>query len=72
PWADKEESGRDKLRGMAGHTLTTPTAAELEEWRKVVDPLVKEWSAEVEKKGLNADQVLGELKEELKKRSASF
>jgi TRAP-type transport system periplasmic protein len=72
PWADKEESGRDKLRGMAGHTLTTPTAAELEEWRKVVDPLVKEWSAEAAKKGLNPVEVLGELKDELKKRSAAF
>ena len=71
-WADKEESGRDKLRGMAGHTLTAPSAAELEEWRKVVDPLVKEWSVEVGKKGLNPDQVLNELKDELKKRSASF
>ena len=71
-WADKEESGRDKLRGMAGHTLTAPTAAELDEWRKVVDPLVKEWAAEVAKKGLDPDKVLGELKDELKKRSASF
>jgi hypothetical protein len=57
---------------MAGHTLTAPSAAELEEWRKIVDPLAKEWSAEVGRKGLNPDQVLGELKDELKKRSASF
>ena len=71
-WADKEESGRDKLRGMSGHTLTAPSASELDEWRKVVDPLVKEWATEVEKKGLKADQVLGELKDELTKRSASF
>jgi hypothetical protein len=37
-----------------------------------VNPLVKEWSAEAARKGLNPVEVLGELKDELKKRSAAF
>jgi TRAP-type C4-dicarboxylate transport system substrate-binding protein len=71
PWADREASGRDKIKTLAGHTVYPLSAAELEQWRKLTDPLSKEWAAGVEKKGLDADAVLGELKAELQKRGAA-
>jgi TRAP-type transport system periplasmic protein len=71
PWAEREDSGRDKLRNMAGHTLVKPTPEELEAWKKTSEPITREWVADAEKKGINAQAALQALKDELKKRNAA-
>jgi TRAP-type C4-dicarboxylate transport system substrate-binding protein len=72
PWADREAAGREKIRGLSGHTVYTLSPADLEAWRKLAEPLTKEWAADVEKKGFKADEVMGELEAELQSRNAAF
>jgi TRAP-type transport system periplasmic protein len=71
PWAEREDSGRSKLMKMAGHTVVAATAAEVEAWRKMADPIIRDWISEAAKKGIDPKAVLQELKDELKKRNAA-
>jgi hypothetical protein len=43
----------------------------MDAWRKVSEPLVKDWSKDVAAKGQDADAVLNELKAEIAKRGAA-
>jgi len=72
PWADNENSGREKLMKAPGHTVYQLTEAQLDQWKKAAEPLVKKWADEVKKAGYDADKVLGELKDELKKRDSAY
>jgi TRAP-type C4-dicarboxylate transport system substrate-binding protein len=70
-WAEREDAGREKIKAMSGHTVSVPTPADMDAWRKVSEPLVKDWSKDVAAKGQDADAVLNELKAEIAKRGAA-
>ena len=71
PWAEREDSGRNRLMKMPGHTVLAATPAELDAWKKVVEPITRDWLADASKKGIDARAALQELKDELKKRNAA-
>jgi TRAP-type C4-dicarboxylate transport system substrate-binding protein len=69
PWADYERAGVAKLEGdtASGREVYTITDAQLGEWRKAAEPVVKVWADSVRKGGVDPDAVLGELKASLAK-----
>jgi TRAP-type transport system periplasmic protein len=71
PWAEREDSGRIRLMKMAGHTVVAVTGTELEAWKKIAEPITRDWMADAAKKGIDARAALEELKNELKKRNAA-
>lgn len=71
-WADYEAKGRETLGKMDGHTLVKVSAADVAAWRKAAEPLRQQWKDQVAKAGLNGDQVLNELINELKARNAAY
>jgi TRAP-type C4-dicarboxylate transport system substrate-binding protein len=72
PWADFERSGVAKLQGdtASGREVYTITDAQLGEWRKAAEPVVKVWADGVRKAGGDPDAVLGELKAAIAKYGA--
>ncbi len=72
PWADNEASGRDKLKATPGHTVYQITQAQLDQWKKAAEPLVKKWADDVKKAGHDADAVMKSLKDELTKRNSAL
>jgi TRAP-type C4-dicarboxylate transport system substrate-binding protein len=71
PWADFEDAGLVKLRGLAGHEFTTLTPDQTAEWRKVVDPLKAGWAAAVTKVGADAAAISAALDASLAKYHAA-
>lgn len=69
-WADAEAAGRAKLGALPGHTFYKPTEDELGRWKEATGPLKDEWSKVVTSKGLDADQVWGNLVDSLKKHNS--
>jgi TRAP-type C4-dicarboxylate transport system substrate-binding protein len=72
PWADFERAGVAKLQGdtASGREVYTISEAQLGEWRKAAEPVVKVWADGVRKVGANPDAVLAELKASLTKYKA--
>ena len=48
PWADFEHAGVAKLKARPGHEVYTITDAQLAEWKKAAEPLVKAWADSVQ------------------------
>jgi TRAP-type C4-dicarboxylate transport system substrate-binding protein len=78
-WASKtyrhwyaDDSGREKDIRKSSRKLTKIGPAEVELWRKAAEPVYASWKESVKKVGLNPDEVLNELKAELKKADALF
>jgi TRAP-type transport system periplasmic protein len=67
-----DDSGREKDIRKSGRKLTTIGPAEVALWRKAAEPVLATWKEALTKAGHNADQVLDELKTELKKADALF
>lgn len=57
-WYDDDMAARDKLIADPEQTLNTPTEAEVAAWRTAAEPLIAEWSANVEAKGGDAAAIL--------------
>jgi len=72
PWADFEHNGIAKVKAEEGHEVYDLTAAQLAEWKKAAEPLVKTWSDNVKKVGGDADTIMKELKAELAKYKAGY
>ena len=72
PWADFEHNGIAKVKAEEGHEVYDLTAAQLAEWKKAAEPLVKTWSDNVKKVGGDADTIMKELKAELAKYKAAY
>lgn len=72
PWAEYEAAGRDKLKATPGHEVYQLSAAELGEWRKATEPLVKVWGEGVKKAGGDPDAILNALKADLKAFNAAY
>lgn len=71
-YADAEDEGREKLLKAPGHTVLKLEPAEVDAWKKAVEPVTKIWAQDVVKTGENADAVLGKLKQELSRRAALY
>ena len=69
PWADFERAGVAKLQGdtASGREVYTISEAQIGEWRKAAEPVVKVWADGAHKAGVDPDAVLGELKAALAK-----
>ncbi|OYV38827.1 MAG: C4-dicarboxylate ABC transporter [Rhodospirillales bacterium 20-64-7] len=66
PWADFEHAGIAKLQAEPGHDVYKLTPDQLAAWRKAAAPLTAKWASRVK----NADAVLQELKDALKRHDA--
>ncbi len=71
-YADAEDEGRGKLLKSSGHTVIKLAPAEIEAWKKAVEPVTKIWAQDVVKTGENPDEALGKLKQELGRRGALY
>jgi len=72
PWAEFEHNGIAKVKAEPGHEVYDLSAAQLAEWKKAAEPLVKAWSDNVKKVGGDADTIMKELKAELAKYKAGY
>ncbi len=66
-WGDVEDSGREKLVAMGGHTIVSLTADQLAGWKKAVAPIYDQWVTEVGKAGYDGKKSLDELRGQLSK-----
>jgi len=71
-WAAYESGGRDKIKAMSDHTVTTPTPEQVAEWREAVSPIVDEWRKAVTDAGYDADEVMNKLNETLEKYNSKY
>jgi TRAP-type C4-dicarboxylate transport system substrate-binding protein len=70
-WYDDAVSREDGVR-KSDRKITKVGPAELKLWRDAAKPVYDQWAAAVKNAGYDPDQVLNELKEELKKADALF
>ncbi len=68
-WGDDEDSGQGKLEKQ-GHNIVKLTAPQLDAWKKAVEPIGTQWTEAAAKSGVNGQQVLAALRQELKNRGA--
>lgn len=66
PWADFEYGGHAKLAAEPGHEVYKLTPEQIQPWRTATQPLYQRWAAKVE----NADKVMADFKDALKKHGA--
>jgi TRAP-type C4-dicarboxylate transport system substrate-binding protein len=73
PWADYERAGVAKLEAdkASGREVYTISEAQVSEWRKASEPVVKVWAEGARKAGVDPDAVLAELKGALAKYKAA-
>ena len=64
-WGDDEDSGREKMIKLGGHTMVPVSAAQLQAWQKSAEPVYTQWAADVNKSGVDAKKALDELRKEL-------
>ena len=69
-WGDDEDSGQGKLEKQ-GHNIVKLTAQQLDAWKKAVEPVSTQWVDSVTKTGVNGQQVLDNLRQDLATRGAS-
>jgi TRAP-type C4-dicarboxylate transport system substrate-binding protein len=70
PWGKFEDAGVDKVKAQPGQEVYTLTPDQLALWKKAAEPLVKTWTDNVKKTGVDPDAALTELKAQLAKYNA--
>ncbi len=70
-WGAAEDAGQEKLAQMPGHTIVKLTPAQLDGWKKAVEPVNSQWIAAADKAGVPGKAALDDLRKELNARSAS-
>jgi TRAP-type C4-dicarboxylate transport system substrate-binding protein len=70
PWGKFEDAGIDKVKAQAGHEVYKLTDAQLAEWKKAAEPLIKSWADGVKKAGVDPDAAMKELRADLAKYNA--
>jgi TRAP-type C4-dicarboxylate transport system substrate-binding protein len=70
PWGKFEDAGLDKVKAEPGHEVYKLTDAQLAEWKKAAEPLVKTWADGVKKVGVDPDAAMKELRADLAKYDA--
>lgn len=69
-WADFEDAGLVKLKGLPDKEVTSLTPEQIAEWKAAAEPLNKAWADSVTKAGGNAAQIDADLKAALAKYNA--
>jgi TRAP-type C4-dicarboxylate transport system substrate-binding protein len=73
PWSDYERAGVTKLKAdTANREVYTISDAQLAEWKKAAEPVVKSWADGVKKGGGDPDAILKDLKATLAKYNAAY
>ena len=67
-----DDNGREKEIRKSDRKITEIGPEDVAIWRKAAEPVVSSWKEAVSKAGNNPDEVMGELKSELKKADALF
>lgn len=70
-WGDDEDSGQGKLEKQ-GHNIVKLTPQQLVSWKKAVEPITTQWVESTSKTGVNGQQVLNALQQELKSQGAGL
>jgi TRAP-type C4-dicarboxylate transport system substrate-binding protein len=70
PWGTFEDAGLGKVKAQEGQEVYTLTPAQLGEWKKAAEPLVKAWADGVKKTGVDPDAAMKELRADLAKYKA--
>jgi len=70
-WGDEEDSGQAKLEKTAGHTIVPISAAQLDVWKKAVEPVYTQWVKAADGAGVPGQAALDDLRKELATRKAS-
>jgi TRAP-type C4-dicarboxylate transport system substrate-binding protein len=68
-WGDEEDAGQGKLEKQ-GHNIVKITPQQLDAWKKAVEPINQQWIESANKVGVNGQQSLNSLRQELKSRGA--
>ncbi|KNZ30662.1 MAG: C4-dicarboxylate ABC transporter [Methylibium sp. NZG] len=69
-WGAAEDAGQEKLEKMPGHTIVKLTPAQLDAWKKAVEPVAADWIASADKAGVPGKAALEDLRRELATRNA--
>lgn len=72
PWADFEAAGREKMKKAEGHEVYKISADQLAQWKKVVEPLEKDWAEAVKKAGGDPVAIKADLDATVKKFGAGL
>jgi TRAP-type C4-dicarboxylate transport system substrate-binding protein len=70
-WGDEEDSGQAKLEKTAGHTIVPISAAQLDVWKKAVEPVYTQWVKSADGVGVPGQTALDDLRKELAARKAT-
>jgi TRAP-type C4-dicarboxylate transport system substrate-binding protein len=70
PWGKFEDAGVDKVKAEEGQEVYKLTPEQTALWKKAAEPLVKTWSDNVRKAGVDPDTAMTELKASLAKYNA--
>ena len=70
PWGSLVLFGIDKVKAEAGQEVYKLTDAQLAEWKKAAEPLLKSWADGVKKVGVDPDAAMKELRADLAKYNA--
>ena len=70
-WGAAEDAGQEKLEKSPGHTIVKLTPAQLDVWKKAVEPVAADWIAVADKAGVPGKAALDDLRRELSTRNAS-
>ncbi len=71
-WADDEDSGRQRLLSMEGHEGIVPSDDDVALWREAAAPLTERWAEGVRGAGLDPDEVMNALRQELEARDSAY
>ncbi len=71
-WGAAEDDGKAKIMALPGHTIVPVTPAQIAMWKKAVEPVYAEWTAEADKAGINGKQALEDLKARLAKNGGGY
>jgi TRAP-type C4-dicarboxylate transport system substrate-binding protein len=69
-WGAAEDAGEEKLEKMPGHTIVKLTPAQLDAWKKAVEPVAASWIASADKAGIPGKTALEDLRREIATRNA--
>lgn len=70
-WGAAEDAGEEKLAKTPGHTIVKLTPAQLDAWKKAVEPVAAQWIAGADKAGIPGKAALEDLRRGLASRNAS-
>lgn len=65
-WGDEEDAGQGKLQAQQGHTIVKLTPAQLEAWKKAVEPIYTQWTTAATRAGHDGAKALDALRQELR------